>query len=129
LLLVAVAVCVKDFKTKKLSNWFDVILFGSTGIIGVLLLMLWFFTDHRAAAYNFNLLWALPSHIVAVIAFARKKKWLMNYFLVVVVLEALVLLFWWALPQQLNTSLVPVVLTLLLRALLQYALRKRVALP
>lgn len=127
-LLLAIALSVKDFLTKKLSNWLDVILFGSTGVIGVLLLMLWFFTDHKAAAYNFNLLWAMPTHIVAVIAFARKKKWLVNYFLVVVIIEAVVLLFWWALPQQLNTSLVPVVITLLLRALLQYALRRQAAL-
>lgn len=129
ILLFALAISVKDYYAKKLSNWFDVILFGSTGIIGVLLLMLWFFTDHKAAAYNFNLLWAVPSHIGAVIALARKKKWLINYFLIIAVLEAIVLLFWWALPQQLNTSLVPVVITLLLRALLQYALPKRATLP
>jgi hypothetical protein len=125
LLVIAIVLCVRDFYKKKLSNWFDVILFGSTGIIGVLLLMLWFFTDHKAAAYNFNLLWALPTHVVAVVAFAQKKTWLINYFLAVFLLEVIVLLFWWALPQQLNTSLIPVVITLLLRALLQYALRKQ----
>ena len=125
LLVIAIVLCVRDFYKKKLSTWFDVILFGSTGIIGVLLIMLWFSTDHKAAAYNFNLLWALPTHVVAVVAFARKKKWLINYFLAVFLLEVIVLLFWWALPQQLNTSLIPVVITLLLRALLQYALRKQ----
>jgi len=125
LLLITLALCVKDFYKKKLSNWFDVILFGLTGVIGVLLLLLWFFTDHKAAAYNFNLLWALPTNVVAVVAFGRKKKWLINYFLAVFLLEVIVLLFWWALPQQLNTSLIPVVIILLLRALLQYALRKQ----
>jgi len=125
LLLLTLVLCVKDFYKKKLSNWFDVILFGLTGLIGVLLLLLWFFTDHKAAAYNFNLLWALPTHVVAVVAFIRKKRWLINYFLAVFLLEAIVLLFWWALPQQLNTSLIPVVIILLLRALLQYALRKQ----
>jgi len=125
LLLLTLVLCVKDFYKKKLSNWFDVILFGLTGLIGVLLLLLWFFTDHKAAAYNFNLLWALPTHVVAVVAFIGKKRWLINYFLAVFLLEAIVLLFWWALPQQLNTSLIPVVIILLLRALLQYALRKQ----
>ena len=125
LLLLTLVLCVKDFYKKKLSNWFDVILFGLTGLIGVLLLLLWFFTDHKAAAYNFNLLWALPTHVVAVVAFVRKKRWLINYFLAVFLLEAIVLIFWWALPQQLNTSLIPVVIILLLRALLQYALRKQ----
>lgn len=125
LLLLTLALCVRDFYKKKLSNWFDIVLFGSTGIIGVLLFLLWFFTDHKAAAYNFNLLWALPTHVVAVVAFTRKKKWLINYFLAVFLLEAIVLLFWWALPQQLNISLIPVVIILLLRALLQYSLRKQ----
>ena len=125
LFLMALALSVRDFYKKKLSNWFDLILFGATGIIGVLLLLLWFFTDHKAAAYNFNLLWALPTHVVAVVAFGGKKRWLINYFLMVFLLEAIVLLFWWALPQQLNTSLIPVVITLLLRALLQYSLRKQ----
>jgi len=125
LLLLTLVLCVKDFYKKKLSNWFDVILFGLTGLIGVLLLLLWFFTDHKAAAYNFNLLWALPTHVVAVVAFIGKKRWLINYFLAVFLLETIVLLFWWALPQQLNTSLIPVVIILLLRALLQYALRKQ----
>ncbi len=128
LLIIALILSIKDFYTKKLSNWFDVFLFGTTGIIGVLLLFLWFFTDHKAAAYNFNLLWALPTHVVALIAFRKAKKWLEKYFLIVVVLEALLLLTWWFLPQQLNTALLPLVITLLLRALLQYALRKQAAL-
>jgi len=128
LLLIAIVLSVKDFYTKKLSNWFDLILFGLTGVIGVLLLLLWFVTDHKAAAYNFNLLWALPTHLIALVAFAGKKRWLINYFLGVFLLEVLVLFFWWALPQQLNTALIPVVITLLLRALLQYALRKQAVL-
>ncbi|HMG90136.1 MAG TPA: DUF4105 domain-containing protein [Chryseolinea sp.] len=127
LLVVSLVITLKDFYKKKLSNWFDVILFGSTGMIGVLLLLLWFLTDHRAAANNFNLLWALPTHLIAVIAFVRAKRWLINYFLAVLVLQGLVLLFWWALPQQLNLSLIPVVVILLLRALAQYSLRKQVA--
>jgi hypothetical protein len=128
LLVISLAISVKDFYKKKLSNWFDVIIFGSAGMIGVLLLLLWFLTDHKAAAYNFNLLWALPTHLIALIAFVRAKRWLVNYFLAVFLLEGFVLLFWWALPQQLNLSLIPVVITLLLRALVQYALRKQAAL-
>lgn len=128
LLLVAVALCIKDFYTKKLSNWFDAIIFGLAGAIGILLLLLWFVTDHKAAAYNFNLLWALPTHVIAVVAFVRGKTWLIKYFLFVFLLQGVVLLFWWALPQQLNLAFIPVVITLLLRALLQYALRKQAAL-
>jgi hypothetical protein len=128
LLVISLAITARDFNKKKLSNWFDVTVFGLAGGIGLLLLLLWFFTDHRAAAYNFNLLWALPLHLIGIIGLIRKKRWVVNYFLAVGLLQGFVLLFWWALPQQLNVSLIPVVITLLVRALSQFVLRKRAAL-
>jgi hypothetical protein len=123
LALIAIALSILDLKRQKLSNWFDVILFGTTGLIGVLLLLLWFFTDHKAAANNFNILWALPTHLIALAAFHKKPVWLKTYFLIVVVVEGLLLLFWKVLPQQLNISLIPVVIALLVRAVMQYRLR------
>ena len=70
------------------------------GLLGVLLLLLWTLTNHHAAARNMNLLWALPTHLIAVIAFIRQPRWLRIYFLVVAVLTALLLVFWVALPQK-----------------------------
>ncbi|MBK5279344.1 MAG: DUF4105 domain-containing protein, partial [Bacteroidia bacterium] len=39
-----------DFKRNSLSKWFDTILFGVVGLVGLLLLLLWIATDHKAAA-------------------------------------------------------------------------------
>jgi hypothetical protein len=127
LAFIAIALSIFDFKRQKLSNWFDVVLFGAAGIIGVLLFLLWFFTDHKAAANNFNLLWALPTHLIAIAVFRRKPKWLASYFLAVVVMQALLLATWKLLPQQLNISLIPVVIALLVRALTQFRVRKQVS--
>jgi len=114
----------RDWQSKKLSRWFDVVLFSTLGLLGILLLLLWTLTDHKAAANNFNLLWALPTHVVAAIFLLRKQKpkWLGTYFLVTTILSALVLGLWYFLPQSLNVFLMPIVGAILLRALVNFQL-------
>jgi hypothetical protein len=121
--LICLAISILDYKRKKLSVWLDVILFGSTGVVGALLLFLWLFTDHNDSAYNFNLLWAIPTNPIAVVAFIKKPSWLKKYFLVIAILQGLLLVTWWALPQALNTALIPVAASLLIRSSLNYVLR------
>jgi Domain of unknown function (DUF4105) len=126
--LACVVISVLDYKKKKLSLWLDVVLFGITGLVGCMLFFLWFFTDHNDAAYNLNLLWAMPTNLIALLALKRKPVWLEKYFLVIAILQGLLLVTWWVLPQQLNTALIPVVASLLVRSLLHYRLRKPVVL-
>lgn len=121
----ALVLCARDFRNQNLSGWFDVLLFGAAGILGVVLLMLWFFTDHKAAANNLNLLWALPTHIIAVVAFIKNPSWLKNYFLFTAISQLALLVGWFFLPQQMNTALIPIVAALMIRAYIQYVLRKR----
>ena len=49
---------------KKKQNYFiiDHILFGATGLLGWLIIFLWFFTDHQATGPNWNIFWAIPLH-------------------------------------------------------------------
>lgn len=121
--VITIALSVWDVKRKKPSTWFDVILFGIMGLAGLLLFCLWFFTDHNAAARNMNLLWALPTHLVAVFAFIKNPKWLTKYFLVVSIITALLLGFWFLLPQKLNIALVPLVVAILARNFTQFKIR------
>ncbi|HEU5289139.1 MAG TPA: DUF4105 domain-containing protein [Cyclobacteriaceae bacterium] len=123
--LVALTLSIWDFKRKKLSTWFDAILFGVTGAVGLLLFLLWVATDHKAAANNFNLLWALPTNLIVVISFYKNPSWLKKYFLIAGMIAALTLVLWPILPQQLNYFLVPFVVALLVRSLSQYRLRLR----
>jgi hypothetical protein len=123
LCLVAVALSIVDLRGKRVSTWFDVILFGVAGLIGLLLFFLWFFTDHAAAARNMNILWAFPMHFVAVILFMKNPQWLKQYFLGTAVLCGLVLLLWPILPQQLHFALIPIVVAEGLRAFVQYRVR------
>lgn len=45
-------------------KWYDLFLFNLVGLLGLLILFLWFLTDHQTTHWNFNLFWALPSHVV-----------------------------------------------------------------
>jgi hypothetical protein len=122
--IIAVVITIRDLRAKKITTWFDLIFFVVVGLIGILLTTLWFATDHRAAAKNFNLLWALPTHFPIAILIVKNYKWIKDYFLFTFILSILLLLSWGILPQELNLSLIPVVIVLGLRAFCQYWIRK-----
>lgn len=52
-----------------------------TGFLGILMLIMWFATDHQTCAQNFNLLWALPTNVFFIF---RKKQY--KYALVAIIL-------------------------------------------
>ncbi len=103
--------------------FFDATLFAVLGLLGLVFTLLWTATNHQAAAQNFNLMWALPTHLVAVVAFLRQPAWLRKYFLVVLIITGLLLLSWPLLPQKLHYALVPFVVAIGLRAYAQYRIR------
>ncbi len=118
-LLTLVMGLVYIFKSKNSSLvcLFDTLLFGVTGLIGLLLCFMWWGTNHEACSSNCNLLWALPFNLVA-LAFVRKgSKWIKLYCIMLAIISSLLLLFWPWLPQQLNVAIVPVVMLLLVRCL------------
>ena len=117
ILIIGTGLTYYDFKRKRLSKWFDTLLFGVVGLIGLLLLLLWLATDHKAAAKNFNLLWALPTHFIVLVWFWKQNKpnWFRSYFRIVSMLQLAVLVVWFFLPQQLNVFLMPLVILLMIR--------------
>jgi len=64
--------------------WFDKVLLGLTGSIGLLLLFLWFGTDHGVTERNTALLVYLPTHLLAAFCLTKKRHfgWLRGYTLV-----------------------------------------------
>jgi hypothetical protein len=122
LAVVALLMLIYDLRRRKLSKWFDYSLFTIAGLIGLLLFLLWTATDHRAAANNMNLLWAMPLHLIAVTGMMRNKVWVRFYFQVIVVLNGVLLIAWPWLPQMLHYSLIPVTAALAFRAYAQFKL-------
>lgn len=124
LLVIIVVISMYDWKQKKLSRWFDVIVFTAAGLIGLLLFVLWLFTDHHDAARNFNLLWAFPLHFFAGLLLLRNRthRLLRSYFLLCTVILSITIVFWWALPQQLNVYLIPIAMGLTIRCFINWKL-------
>jgi len=99
---------------------FDFILFFLAGTLGLLMLFMWFGTDHPECRNNFNVVWALPLHFFVVFLILKKWDWLRYYFLVNSILLFLFLIAWMWLPQEINKALIPVVCILLVRSLAHY---------
>ncbi|MFN8251990.1 MAG: DUF4105 domain-containing protein [Ferruginibacter sp.] len=107
---------VKNKYTKVFLQGFDGLLFFLTGLLGVILILMWTATDHSMTKQNFNLLWAWPTHIIAAFFVNSKKTWVKKYLTFTAAGLILVLLSWFFLPQQLNPSLIPLVLLLVYRS-------------
>jgi hypothetical protein len=93
----------------------DSLLLYITGLAGFLLLFMWFGTEHRLCSYNYNLLWALPTHFIAAFFIWNRPVWVKKYFRLAGFLQIGLLLGWLFLPQHLNIALVPVVLIMAYR--------------
>ena len=94
----------------------DSFLFYLTGLIGILILFMWFFTEHSSTANNFNIAWALPTNFLFAFFVWKHHKWSRTYFLLVSLIYAILLATWFFLPQELNIALIPVVLLLMFRS-------------
>src|SRR5690606_31411470 len=62
-----------DFKKNKQTRWLDTVLFITTGLIGIIILLLWFATDHTGTHQNYNLLWACVLNIFVIRQVFKKK--------------------------------------------------------
>jgi hypothetical protein len=58
---------------KKHLIYFDVLFFLMLGLLGFVMLFMWFGTEHSVCAWNRNLLWAFPLHIVFAFLIPRES--------------------------------------------------------
>ena len=114
------------FKSNSFNTFFiifDTLFFAIIGLIGMLILFMWFGTDHAMCRNNFNVLWALPTHFVVAFFILSRKKWVGDYFRFVFFYTIALLLAWFFLPQEFNTASLPVLGIILVRS---FYLSKRV---
>jgi hypothetical protein len=117
-LLITVLSILNNARTKTFLLITDFLFFFLSGTIGVLILFMWFGTDHQACRNNFNILWALPTHFIAAFLLFTKKDWVKHYFRFIFFLNILLLLVWFFLPQQMNIAFLPIVAILCFRSFL-----------
>ncbi|MDD3722557.1 MAG: DUF4105 domain-containing protein [Lutibacter sp.] len=107
----------QNYNTRKRSNWIDFSLYFITGLIGVVVLLLWFASSHTATYKNFNFLWAFAPNLA--IAFFMFKpvlpKWLANYNKLLLVLLAIQVILWIIKVQVFNLAIIPIMAMLFIR--------------
>ena len=74
LLIIGLIISFFQFKNNSFNTLFDKALFISTGLLGILIVFLWFFTSHGVTQYNWNLLWALPTNLILAFLFKRERQ-------------------------------------------------------
>ena len=116
LIIVVVLTASKNQRIQRSLTAFDGFLFFLTGAIGMLILFMWFGTEHVMCKDNYNLLWAWPTHAFFAFVMNRNRKWVTKYFRATAIIYSLLLLVWFFLPQHLNTALIPIVLLMIFRS-------------
>ena len=119
LALIMLFITYKDYKNNSRSKWLDIGLFALTGCIGVLLLLLWFATDHQTTAYNYNLLWACALNILFIPSVCKPKlnNRGLSYLKFLLLLFCLMGLHWMTGVQSFAIGLIPLLIALGVRYL------------
>ncbi len=107
--LIGMFITYKDYKNDKRTKWLDFTLFFSTGIIGLLIVYLWFFTNHSTAPNNFNFLWAFAPNLIIAFVLLKKEtpKWIIKYCLVLLTFLVIIPIIWITKTQLFSYTLAP----------------------
>lgn len=96
----------------------DTIWFGALLVCFLIFIFMWFGTNHKVCAKNWNLIWTVP-YMILVTREEIKPKWQNILISLTIILSVGVLLFWSALPQQLPTAALFIILITLVKSLRQ----------
>ena len=107
---------VKNKWAHKAIDIFDIAYFLILGISGCFMLFMWFGTDHELCGDNYNILWAMPTHLVMVFFVLTKKTFVRRYILFSAIVSALILISIPFLPQEMNAAFIPLILLSALRS-------------
>jgi len=109
----------KDFRNKKRTKLIDFLIFFVSGVVGVLIVFLWFFTNHSTTPNNFNFLWAFaPNLMIAFLLLKKRPPLLLKYYLTIVMIFLLAIPIIWVFKIQVfHWYLLPFILLFFYRAL------------
>ncbi len=122
LLLLTIIVTIRDQKRNRRAKWLDFTLFFMTGVLGLVICFLWFFTDHFTAPNNFNLLWAFVLNLYVAFTLLKRKipSWTSYYLLCYIFLLLGAIIISIAGIQQFSNAVFPIIAMLFLRTFYVY---------
>jgi len=117
--LIIIIVTFLDYLRITRNVVLDIIILLITGLIGLLLVYLSFFSNHIASAWNYNLLWAIPFNLILLFQLLKKKqsRWILSYLKINVLMLLLMCLHWIIGIQVFNICLISLILALIVRYL------------
>jgi len=117
LMLMVLGLTFRDYKNKSRSKYLDFIIFLITGIVGVLVILLWTATEHDGMRNNLNVLWAFAPNLVVAFYLLKTNppKWVRSYARLTFILLIMMVLIWTVGVQVYSTALIPFVLLVGLR--------------
>lgn len=117
--LIIIIVTFLDYLRITRNVFLDIIILLITGLIGLLLVYLWFFSNHIASAWNYNLLWAIPFNLILLFQLLKKNqnRWILSYLKINVLMLLLMCLHWIIGIQVFNICLISLILALIVRYL------------
>ena len=123
ILVVSIIILVLTLLKKKsrFTNILDKIVFGISGVLGLVLLFLWLGTDHSSMKNNLNVFWAMPINLIIFFKLRLgKKNFFRWYFLFFSLLMVVLLVSWTVFPQSFHFAIIPFLVLMMIRAFYQY---------
>lgn len=108
------------FKNNKILNTISVLLYLSTGLLGILILFLGFFTRHPITVPNWNILWANPLNLFLLFFILRPTiaKWVQWYLTLNGTILIITLVIWYFLLPAVSLSSMPIIVLLTIMSFL-----------
>lgn len=118
-LAAAIGLTVRDQWRRRVTRWFDSVLFGIFGLTGCVLTFLIFVSVHEATSPNWLYLWLNPLCLVPAVLIWLKscRKAVMSYQIINFAALTAMCAAWWWLPQSTNPAFAPLILADAVRAL------------
>ena len=116
LIIVGVISLNKTGRSHKALILFDSVFFLIIGLLGTLMALLWIVRIDTVCRNNFNILWALPTHVAAAFFLFKKKNWIPKYFQITFWISIALAFAWLFIPQQLNNAVGPILLLIIIRS-------------
>ena len=117
LMIIVVVFTYRDTVQNMRARYLDFTILFVTGLVGVLVALLWFATDHTATAKNLNLLWAFAPNLIVAFYVAKKNPpaWTRSYVRFLFILLIGMSFIWVFQLQVFSIALLPIMLLLAVR--------------
>jgi len=125
--LLIIFITYKNHQKSKRNKTIDFTIYFFTGIIGIVVLLLWFASSHTATYKNYNFLWAFAPNIVVAFFMLKSnlQKWISIYNGMLLMLLFCMILLWALKIQIFNMAIIPLIIALAIRFIyLIYFIRK-----